>query len=272
MSEALFDFFIYNDVEYPTHKFDNYYRDTQPSIYEVIRIIDSIPLFLEEHYLRLRKSAEILGYELNIDISSIKNNIEKVIKLNNVKENNIKIIVNGFGEIINTYYFLIKSSYPLKEQYSEGIKTILYHSTRENPNAKVIIKNMREDVNLKLKESSSYEALLLNKDLEITEGSRSNVFFIKGDTLYTAPAEAVLMGITRKRILNLCEKNNIKVIEAPILSSELACFDAAFISGTSPKILPIASVEDINYSIKNSLLVNLMKIYDDEINTYIANH
>ena len=49
------------------------------------------------------------------------------------------------------------------------------------------------------------------KNNEITEGSRSNIFFLKDETLVTAPDNAVLNGITRKHILEICRENSIRL-------------------------------------------------------------
>jgi branched-chain amino acid aminotransferase len=107
---------------------------------------------------------------------------------------------------------------------------------------------------------------------EITEGSRSNLFFIKGNSVYTSPSKDVLMGITRQRIISICRKNGIGVNETAILADQVEFFDAAFISGTSPKVLPISTIDDYKYSTDNSLLLNIMEIYNNEIQNYINNH
>ncbi len=153
--------------------------------------------------------------------------------------------------------------------YDEGIKTLTYNAIRENPHAKVINQSLRDNVNALLKEKDCYEALYINDKNEITEGSRSNTFFLKGKKVYTAPAKDVLLGVTRQRIIRLCRENGIEVIEMPIKLNEINKFDAVFMSGTSPKVLPIKYIDDIKYDTKYPLLLKIMKIYDDEINNYL---
>lgn len=272
MGDAVLKYFLYNDNKYSTPDFDKIYKDNAPSIYEVIRIIDGVPLFLEEHFQRLKSSASILGTEINLSFEGVKNNIEKMIQLNNVSNYNIKIVVNNFAQSIDYYFFFIKSSYPDEELYKKGIKTFLYDSMRENPNAKVINKNLREEVDKLLPKKDCYEALLVNKSGEVTEGSKSNVFFIKGEKVYTPPKGDVLMGVTRQRIIKLCTENSIDVIEAPIHSRDLGSYEAAFISGTSPKVLPISNIDNISYSTSNETLLKVMNVYNMEIEKYIKLH
>jgi branched-chain amino acid aminotransferase len=275
MRELVFDKFIYNNQILNACEFADVYTDISPSVYEVIRIMDGVPLFFEEHYSRLVHSTNLLNHKIHITAESMKANIMNMIKINNVKNNNIKIIVNKLcDDVFNEYYFFINSEYPGPELYSNGIKTITYKVTRKNPNAKVIYQNMRDEINHKLKENNCYEALLVDDNSNVTEGSRSNLFFIGADghnhyKLYTAPAKDVLIGVTRKKIISLCKTNDIEVVETPIALASIKEFSACFISGTSPKILPIHGIDDHCYNLENPLLQRIILLYNQEINTYI---
>ncbi len=129
--------------------------------------------------------------------------------------------------------------------YSNGVKTILYFGERHNPNAKVIDNSFRGKVNEKIDASSSYEAILVNSKGYITEGSKSNIFMIKGDEIITAPVEGVLPGITRSEIIKACKELGLRVREENIHYEHIKNLDGLFISGTSPKVLPINEVEGI---------------------------
>ncbi len=269
MSDAKLNYFIYNGEIFKTSDFENLYKENSPSLYEVIRVNNSVPLFLEEHYERLISSGEIIGEKINVSFKEFKDNIEKIIKKNDVVDYNIKIVINNLNASPNIYYFFIKTSYPDASLYDTGVKTFLYNAERDNPNAKIINSSLRETINSLLKEKDCFEAILVNNDGYITEGSRSNLFFIKGNDLYTTKGKDVLLGITRKRIIELSLKNSINVIEKDIHVNDLKDFSSLFISGTSPKALPINSVDNITFSTKDPVLLKIMKIYDDEINLYI---
>jgi branched-chain amino acid aminotransferase len=272
MKEAIFNKFIFNDNVYKVDNFEEIYGENSPSVYEVIRIFKSVPLFLEEHYVRLLNSSRLLGYSIDISFEEIKKTISRMIYLNNITNCNIKIVINSFEEVNkNLYVFFVKSSYPKDSLYLLGIETFVYKATRENPNAKVIYKSMRDDINRLLEEKNCYEAILLNEREEITEGSRSNLFFIKNNTVYTAPRNSVLIGITRDKILELCKKDNINFVEKVIHLNELNSFNAAFISGTSPKILPIKKIDGNSYQCNDKLLKRLIDIYNLEIENYVSN-
>lgn len=243
-------------------------------VYEVIRVIDGVPLFLEEHMDRLVKSSEMISMDIRPLSGSIASNIKKLIEVNNKPAKNLKILVyKGDKSYIDYSIFFIQSNYPQPELYEKGIKAILFNALRENPNAKVQNSGLRERVNKALSESSAYEALLVNEAGEITEGSKSNVFFVKNNSLYTSPKQEVLLGVTRTRVIELARSLGIETIEASIHKSFLEKCDGLFITGTSPKVLPISNVDEFNYeSSKNETILSIMKAYDSLIEDYIKRH
>jgi branched-chain amino acid aminotransferase len=120
-----------------------------------------------------------------------------------------------------------------------------------------------------LTEGRYYEVLFENKDGYITEGSRTNIFLIKDDTLYTPPAGEVLSGITRQKIIEISERNGIPVIEKSIARGDLSQFGTLFLTGTSAKLLPIKHMEDISFIVDHPLMKHLMESYDLCIASYI---
>ena len=99
------------------------------------------------------------------------------------------------------------------------------------------------------------------------------MFFIKDGVVVTSPAEGVLLGITRKRIISVCEEHRVPIEYREISRKELGDFDAAFISGTSPNVLPIRFVKDGNrmleYDVNDRTLRRVMKLFDSEIAGYL---
>jgi branched-chain amino acid aminotransferase len=271
--EIIENHFISNGSVFETNQI-NEITIAQPSIYEVIRIMNGIPVFLEDHMERLLSSAASLDSRIQAIIQSITLDIEKLIKINNYPEKNIKLLVFNLEKEIPDYIMcFIKSAYPSQEQYSHGIHCVLVHEERRNPNAKIINNQLREIVNLKLKESNAYEALLVNNKGEITEGSRSNLFFLVEGNIYTAPTQDVLIGITRKYIIKACNNLNLEIIEQPISFSMLDYAEGAFITGTSPKLLPIASIEERELdSANNQTVNNILAEYNRILESYILEH
>jgi branched-chain amino acid aminotransferase len=78
-----------------------------------------------------------------------------------------------------------------------------------------------------------------------------------------------LLGITRQKTLKIAGDLNIPVIEREVNLNELQHFDAAFITGTSPKILPIRQIDGFTFNPQNVIVRQLMKRYDDLIEGYL---
>jgi len=106
----------------------------------------------------------------------------------------------------------------------------------------VIQATIREGANKMIADQKLYEVLLVNRDNLITEGSRSNVFFVKDNVFYTAPASSVLVGVTRKKVIECLYKLEYMLVEEAVISSEIGNYDAVFLTGTSPGILPVQSI------------------------------
>ena len=87
------------------------------------------------------------------------------------------------------------------------------------------------------------------------------MFFIGDNVIFTTPLEYVLPGTSRKRVFDICHKHRFPIIEKRIPVSELARYDAAFLSGTSPLILPINRIDELRFDPGLPLLQELMKYY-----------
>ena len=232
-------------------------------IYEVIRIINGKPLFYKEHFDRMINSFKLNDYKNDITYDELLNDINSLVISNDKNLGNIKIIFNMKSNEFKIFF--IKHSYPTDEMYKEGVKTILYFGERENPNAKVINNGFREAVNKEIKKTNAHEAILVDRNGYITEGSRSNIFLIKDSNVYTSKVEAVLPGVTRTEIIKVAKENSINIIEENIRYTDLEKFDVLFISGTSPNILPIRRVNELEFDVENYLLRKLMNLFDELI-------
>ena len=233
-------------------------------IYEVIRIIDGAALFFREHYDRFLNSGA--GTATNIDISYLAflkmtaHFIDSMDKVNF----NLKVILDPSTQ--DLYLFENPSSYPEASLYETGVHTELMDYLRNDPNAKITNQELTDLANHKRQETGAYELLLVDPFGDITEGSRSNLFFIQNGKLFTPPLNSVLPGVTRQRIIETAQTINLSVSETRIKANQLSQFQGAFISGTSPKILPIRSVGSLSFhSAQLPLVKELMTAFDQTI-------
>lgn len=239
------------------------------TIYEVIRIMAGKPLFMDEHLERLKQSGLTLGMPMEGIEAAVAEDMKQVVAHCEIKDNNLKIVAGYLESGAFSYVvFPVKSFYPPKNYYENGVKTVLMQVERENPNAKVINAELSAKVDTLRETTEIFEGLLVDSEGCITEGSRSNVFFIKGDRLMTPKSSDVLLGITRQKLLTSIEAFGIAFEETEIKVSELQLYDACFITGTSIGLLPVAQIDDqkIN-SPGNPILKKLQEGYDRIVQT-----
>jgi branched-chain amino acid aminotransferase len=268
------NYFWYNNVRYNSERWKEIQSVEGIVVYEVIRIIDGIPLFFEEHYQRLIYSCKLIGNEYEPDRNKLfQQFIELVIsngfETGNVtlklifseKENcRINIIVNQ-PIVPQVIIYFIPHSYPTSDQYLHGVSVGFLEAERNNPEAKVE-QGYRKKANELLKNDDLYELLLVDRNGLITEGSKSNMIFVKEGALYTCPLNRVLTGITLKKVLEIASRDSIPVVFEAVPLKEISSCDALFITGTSPKILPVANVQHHQFDTQNRQMRHLMQEYD----------
>jgi branched-chain amino acid aminotransferase len=261
MNECYGNKYILNGDLQPAEVFDNSIVYEGNSIYEVIRVLKGNPVFFHDHMERLAASVKLQHRKQLADIQILRKDIINLTRADRKKEANIKIVFNYKDDSFNYLVYYIEPIYPSQEQYKNGVKGILYYAQRKDPESKVINHKLRSSIYHKLIHEGGYEALLVNEDNLITEGSRSNIFFLKGETLYTAPDNLVLNGITRKYILEICREDLIDVVFACINVEDISEYDAVFMTGTSPMVLPFFSIDKVFYNFRLPLIERLRKLY-----------
>ncbi len=234
-------YFLHNGLILPANQFKKSLTEGENIIYEVIRVKDSAPLFLTEHLQRFHYSADAMGYHINVE--AIKSFIRELLTANPVQQKNLKLMFNqDKNGHDNLLLYFIPSRYPTPEERMNGVHVEVLEAERSNPTVKFENKALRAIANEIISTQSCYEVLLADHEGLITEGSRSNVFFILNNLLLTAPDHRVLGGITRQKVFEIINKQNIPLTFRCIHLAELTNVTGCFITGTSPGVLPICSI------------------------------
>lgn len=224
-------------------------------------MVNGSPLFFSDHMQRLASSVKLQRKELLADVSALKRDILKLTASDEKKESNLKIVFNYKNGSANYLVYYIEPHYPTEEQYTLGVKGVLFFARRKDPESKVIDQELRSSINNKLIKEGAYEALLVNENNLITEGSRSNIFFLKNDTLVTAPDNLILSGITRKYILEICREQGIKIDFTCVSADNYSEYEAVFMTGTSPMVIPFYCINDKFFNVRPHLIGNLRRLY-----------
>jgi branched-chain amino acid aminotransferase len=118
------------------------------------------------------------------------------------------------------------------------------------------------------------EALLLDVDGYVAEGSGENIFIIKRDKIYTPDMTSCLEGITRASIIDLAEEIGIPVVEKRITRDEVYCADEAFFTGTAAEVTPIRELDNrmIGNGIRGPITTKLQTLFFDCVSGKNDNH
>ncbi len=238
-------------------------------VYEVMRIIDGKILYFEEHMNRMEKSIRFYLPDFDLDRNKVLDLVKNLIDCNGVDRVNLRI--EGYlrsDSHLDIIGYLLRGVYPTEEMYREGVVVKGFNYERNNPTIKAINQDYKETVNHFIKENDIYEAVLYH-DKHVTEGSRSNLFFIKAGRVYSAREDDILSGITRKKVVETISVMNIESVQKDILIGDVDQYEAAFLTGTSIHILPIRLFDKKEFDVNHPLLRDLMKGFQKTLEKYM---
>ena len=238
-------------------------------VYETIRVSKGIPYFVEEHAARLLRSAAIIGLEHSLAQEQVEEWVRTLAAAVTEPSFNLKILLIGAKSPEGTTLSILplSPSFPDRKWYRDGIATITAEYERLLPGAKTL--NMLQSylAYAKARKEGCYDALLIDRAGCAREGTRTNLFALDGETLTTPPAEHVLEGVSRKLTLLVARRLGYAVREVPLPMREFLSREAAFLTSTSTRILPIRSVDGREFPPVPDALRRLMASYEDVLET-----
>ena len=214
---------------------------------------------LDEHIERLFKSAHIFLVEIPYTQKDIRNAIIETIKINRIKSCYIRPLVYiGYGAMglypkenpVNVSIAVWSwGTYLGEEGIEKGIRIKTSSFIRNHVNANMTrgkISGYYVNSQLAKKEAVACgydEALLLDTEGYVSEGSGENVFIVRNGVLKTTPLTSILEGITRNSILDIAADEGIKIKEERFTRDELYIADEAFFTGTAAEVTPIREAD-----------------------------
>ena len=237
---------------------------------------------LQDHTERLFKSASTVNMKIPFSVEKINQAHIKVIQANNLDEAYIRPMCfygsEGMGlraDNLNVHTMVAAWEWPSymdPEAREKGIKVKLstYKRQVKNPvsNAKVNGNYVHSIVALtEALEDGFDEALMLDADGYVAEGSGENFFIVKDGRLYSPFLDSCLDGITRKTIIDLAMELKIPFQEKKITVEDVFDADESFFSGTAAEVVPINSLDNqkIGNGLRGPVTEKLQKTYFDQV-------
>jgi branched-chain amino acid aminotransferase len=233
-----------------------------------------------EHSERLRKSANILDFEIPYSVAEIDAAKRLVIEKNNRKDAYLRPVAWRGSEMMgvsaqnNTIHLAIACwewpSYFDPAERLKGIRLDLAEYRRPDPKtapclAKAAGLYMICTISKHKAERKGYaDAMMLDWQGRVAECTGANIFFIKDGQIHTPIADCFLAGITRATAIDLAKRRGITVNERRIMPDELSGFSECFITGTAAEVTAVSEIADWKFS-PGKITQQLMEDYTAEV-------
>jgi len=228
-------------------------------VFEGIRFYGSKPLLLAEHLRRLEDSARAVALDLPWTLTELENVVAQVISAYGQPEGYIRLVVTrGAGALgINPAscrrpeLIVIADSLQMVDEQArtQGISTIIA-STRRLPtdglDPRIKSLNYLNHIlaRIEANRAGAEEALMLNRQGMVAEGTADNVFVVRDGELWTPPVtDGALDGVTRGIIIQLGQATGLAVREKSLAPYDLYTADECFLTGTGAELIPVREID-----------------------------
>jgi branched-chain amino acid aminotransferase len=233
-----------------------------------------------EHSERLKRSANILDFEIPYSAADIDAAKRAVLEKNGLTDAYVRAIAWRGSEMMgvsaqsNTIHLAIACwtwpSYFDPAERLKGIRMALADYRRPDPKtipalAKAAGLYMICTISKHKAEREGYaDAMMLDWEGRVAECTGANIFFIKDGKIHTPIADCFLAGITRQTVIDLAKKRGIEVVERRIMPDELNGFTECFITGTAAEVTPVSEIAEWKFT-PGAITKQLMDDYTAEV-------
>ena len=233
-----------------------------------------------EHSERLKRSANVLDFEIPFSVAEIDAAKRLVVERNGKKDAYVRPVswrgseMMGVSAQTNTIHLAIASwewpSYFNPAERLKGIRLDLAEYRRPDPKtapctAKAAGLYMICTISKHKAERKGYaDAMMLDWQGRVAECTGANIFFIKDGVIHTPTADCFLDGITRRTAIDLAKRRGIEVIERRIMPDELTSFSECFITGSAAEVTAVSEIADWRFT-PGGITLQLAEDYTAEV-------
>lgn len=229
-------------------------------IFEGIRVYDGNVFKLKEHLRRLYDSAKSILLDVPYSQNELSNLVCETVRRNSLKSAYIRLVATrGAGDLgLNPHNCVKANVFIIAEQlsmfdpslYDKGIKAVTAGSRRnraDSLNPKIKSLNYLNNILIKIEamNAGANEAIVLNHEGYVVEGSAENIFIVRDEVLYTPPAYlGALEGITRASVMEIAKELGYTVKEQPFTQHDVYVADEVFMTGTAAELVPVVAADE----------------------------
>ena len=230
-------------------------------LYETFRTLNHKPVFLEPHLDRLFQSAQGIDLTILFSQNEIVEMIARVVQQFDDPTQRARILAVPEKIIIYT------SSLNLDPSIYKGVSTITVPALRKSPEIKTTDYTTCLEAYKIAENNDCFEAILLDNNNQVLEGSRSNIFWVQEKKLFTRDGD-VLPGVTRQTVIS---RSPFSIFYEQLNQLDFDQVNEIFLTNSGSGIIPVVKVNSIQIGTgkPGPITVELLKVYDGWLNNEI---
>lgn len=221
-------------------------------VYESIKVLKGQAFLPEQHVARLFNSAKQIDLDLGYTAKEVLNWIQGLIKNNQHENAYLRLLAYGQTENdqqVELFIFPLGLTFYPRKLFKTGVKVITYQGERLLPQVKSMNLLVGFLALRAAKKANALEALLVDCQGRITEGTRSNFFAVKNGIIIAPPKERVLAGVTLELLQKLIKQAGLNYREEDISLAQLGSYAEVFITSTGMGVMPVNQVDEQKFPV-----------------------
>lgn len=217
-------------------------------LFETMRSYNGNIVYFDEHLIRIKHSCKFVKIHFPHSLITLKKYIRAAVERNGLKDARVRMTLWKKGDK-TTNTLIVAGNYNslLLQKYKAGFSCLLSEARINENNFFVRLKStnylLNQLVYRQAKGKGLDEAIMLNSQGDLAEGSRSNIFFVRDNRIFTPALECgCLDGITRKAVFDLAKENGFKLSEGRFSLSNLLSAEEAFLTNSMIGIMPFTRI------------------------------
>tara|TARA_B100000427_G_C15506628_1_gene594261 strand:- start:1565 stop:2470 length:906 start_codon:yes stop_codon:yes gene_type:complete len=258
-------------------------------VWEGIRLHKSTLVFIEEHLDRLFASAKGISLDITLSRQDIINELNKILIKNNMNDDiHIRLIISRGNKMtpyqnpnanVGPINFVIIPEHKKTDPniYIKGIQIGRVPNIRPNerilnPHYNTLSKLNCILASIEANKLGYDEGIMNDINGNISTCNSTNLFFIKNKQVITSTGQYCLNGVTRGKVIELCNENNIQCNQTNFTFEDIKNCDEAFVTGTFAGVVPVAQLEGktLNTINSSSMVNKIRELYNQKIEEYIS--
>ena len=246
------------------------------AVWEGIRVYDGKIFCFDKHFNRLMESAKSMDFQDIPTLNYIKNAVFSTLKANGMKdETHIRLtltrgekITSGMNPKLNQFgcTLIVLAEWKPSIYSGKKLKLVTANIRRNSPlclDSKIHHNNLINNILAKIEANHAGvdDAIMLDLNGFVAETNATNIFMIKDGVVYTPFPKACLPGITRGLIIEICNNNNIQILEQDISLTEMYNADEVFTTGTMGELARVIEIDKRKIENKGGVLMQLQSLF-----------